>query len=192
MRLDSHTLGAVQFAVRLINAVVPGERRGRAYPAAAGQRELRDRISGVVPPIAGFHATPADAPGLARVAAQLRQVFAAVASGDMDAAAERTNAMMHEYDARPVLTRDPGRPWHLRFHTPDAPRVPAIGAAVTVAVASVLGSEHADRIGVCSAPTCDRVYLDLTRNGTKRFCGTACQNRAKNAAFRARQQTWRP
>ncbi|WP_203218370.1 CGNR zinc finger domain-containing protein [Nocardia brasiliensis] len=32
---------------------------------------------------------------------------------------------------------------------------------------------------MCSADNCDRVYLDTSRNGTKRFCGTACQNRAK-------------
>jgi hypothetical protein len=32
------------------------------------------------------------------------------------------------------------------------------------------------------------VFVDVSRNGTKRFCSTACQNRVKAAAFRARQR----
>ncbi len=51
----------------------------------------------------------------------------------------------------------------------------------------VLGSELHGRLGVCTAARCDRVYVDLSRNGTRRFCSTACQNRNKAAAFRARR-----
>ena len=31
--------------------------------------------------------------------------------------------------------------------------------------------------------------VDVSRNGTRRFCSTACQNRVKAAAFRERQKT---
>jgi predicted RNA-binding Zn ribbon-like protein len=51
----------------------------------------------------------------------------------------------------------------------------------------VLGSDLYGRLGVCTADRCDRVYVDTSRNGTRRFCSTACQNRIKAAAFRARQ-----
>jgi predicted RNA-binding Zn ribbon-like protein len=30
------------------------------------------------------------------------------------------------------------------------------------------------------------VYVDTSRNGTRRFCSTTCQNRVKTAAFRSR------
>ncbi len=50
----------------------------------------------------------------------------------------------------------------------------------------MLGGELYDRLGVCTAPHCDRVYVDTTRNGSRRFCSTACQNRVKAAAFRER------
>jgi predicted RNA-binding Zn ribbon-like protein len=53
----------------------------------------------------------------------------------------------------------------------------------------VLGSEFNDRLGVCTAPHCDRVYVDVSRNGTRRFCSTACQGRVKTAAFRARTRS---
>ena len=49
-----------------------------------------------------------------------------------------------------------------------------------------IGSAQADRLGVCQAPVCDRVYVDASKNGTRRFCSTACQNRVKAAAHRAR------
>jgi predicted RNA-binding Zn ribbon-like protein len=34
---------------------------------------------------------------------------------------------------------------------------------------------------------CDRVFVDVSRNGTRRFCSETCQNRVKVAAHRARQ-----
>jgi predicted RNA-binding Zn ribbon-like protein len=60
----------------------------------------------------------------------------------------------------------------------------AAGCATGLAV--VLGGSGADRLGVCTAPGCDRVFVDTSRNGTRRYCSTSCQNRVKTAAFRAR------
>nr|WP_281353576.1 CGNR zinc finger domain-containing protein [Phytoactinopolyspora mesophila] len=56
-------------------------------------------------------------------------------------------------------------------------------------LAVVLGNPVFDRLGICTAPMCDRVFVDTSRNGARRFCSTACQNRVKAAAFRARQRT---
>lgn len=186
MHLDSHTLAVVRDGVELVNVTVPGERRGRPYPPAADEAELLERLNSVVAAY-GYLVQPGDTDGMARAAGQLREVFDAVADDDMDRAAAQINAMITEYGARPTLIRHGTRPWHLHFHAPDAALVDGIAAASAVGLAFVLGSEHADRIGVCSAGNCDRVYLDTSRNGTKRFCSTACQNRSKTAAFRARR-----
>ncbi|MGW7325252.1 CGNR zinc finger domain-containing protein [Streptomyces sp. NPDC054845] len=40
---------------------------------------------------------------------------------------------------------------------------------------------------MCRAVRCDRVYVDTSRNAGRQFCSTACQNRTKAAAFRARK-----
>ena len=48
-------------------------------------------------------------------------------------------------------------------------------------------AKYAGRLGVCAAERCDRVYVDTSRNATRRFCSTACQSRTKAAAFRARR-----
>lgn len=44
------------------------------------------------------------------------------------------------------------------------------------------------RIKVCAEPTCRWAFLDLSRNGSRRWCDMSeCGNRAKNRAWRGRQ-----
>ncbi|MBS2962254.1 CGNR zinc finger domain-containing protein [Actinocrinis puniceicyclus] len=188
MDFGSHTVDVVDLAVSLVNAVVPGRSRGRVFAAANDIAELRQRVrsvSGLAPD--GQELTDAEARGMARVAQELRAVFEAAGEGKVDEAARLLNAMAVHYDARPMLLRHDDGPWHLHFHGPRAGLVESAGGSLAVALAYVLGSDYADRIGICSAPSCDRVYVDVSRNGTKRFCSTACQNRVKAANFRARQ-----
>ena len=187
MDFGSHTVGSVDLAVSLVNAIVPGESRGRVYPAADGVEELRGRAQAVPGLTPGRPLTDKETRGVAKIAEELHAVFAAAQDGDLDTAARLLNAMIVRYDARPTLLRHDNEPWHLHFHGPGAGVVEGIGGATSVALAFVFGSEYADRVGMCSAPSCDRVYVDVSRNGTKRYCSTACQNRVKAASFRARQ-----
>ncbi|GGP10772.1 CGNR zinc finger domain-containing protein [Nonomuraea glycinis] len=188
MDFNSHTDGVIKVAVGLVNSLTPGERRGRPAPppadvAAAATEGLRVGYPEHRP------ATEAEAAELVEVALRLRAVFAAVAAGDLDTAALRINALLVETDARPMLQRHDGEPWHLHFHGPGGAMAGDWAASCATGLALVLGSEFADRLGVCTAPHCDRVYVDVSRNGTRRFCSTPCQNRVKTAAFRARSKS---
>jgi predicted RNA-binding Zn ribbon-like protein len=42
------------------------------------------------------------------------------------------------------------------------------------------------RLRSCEAEDCDGVLLDLSRNGSKRFCSIRCGNRMNMIAFRQR------
>ena len=86
------------------------------------------------------------------------------------------------------LARHDGEPWHLHFHEHGADFAESWVASLATGLAVVLGSEHASRLGVCSANACDRVFVDTSRDGTRRFCSTSCQSRVKAAAFRARRR----
>jgi len=183
----------VTVAVRLVNTLTPGEAHGRPYlpprgaalPAAvtaalrAGRPDVRE-------------VSAREAAGFPAVARALRAVFDAVAAGGTDDAARLANEMLARTGARPRLDRHDGEPWHLHFH--GAEDTPATGwaAGCATGLAVVLGSDQQDRLGVCAAPRCDRVYVDTSRNATRRFCSTACQNRVKAAAFRAAHQPARP
>ncbi|WP_440068009.1 CGNR zinc finger domain-containing protein [Streptosporangium sp. OZ121] len=172
-------------AVGLVNELTPGERRGRDFPPP------RDLVAAATEGLRTGHpdhreVTETEAGELVEIAARLRVVFDAVTRGDVDAAALRVNDLLEETRARPMLERHDGEPWHLHFHGPGGTMAGDWAASCATGLAIVLGSEYHDRLGVCTAPHCDRVYVDVSRNGTRRFCGTTCQNRVKTAAFRAR------
>ncbi|MBO3744697.1 CGNR zinc finger domain-containing protein [Streptosporangiaceae bacterium NEAU-GS5] len=188
MNFNSHTDGVIAAAVALVNALTPGDRRGKPYEppppgperAAAAWQELRAIYR------EAREVTAGEADDLAEVAAELRVVFEAVARDDLDTAAHRLNELFVRFHAHPWLDRHDDEPWHLHFHGANGSYGHEWGAGCATGLAVVLGSEHHDRLGVCTAPRCDRVYIDVSRNGTRRFCSTACQNRVKTAAFRAR------
>lgn len=130
--------------------------------------------------------TAAEAAEFGPVAQSLRAVFDANAAGDADLAALRVNEMLAATGARPWLDKHDGEPWHLHFHGSDSSPVTGWAAGCATGLAVVLGSSLHGRLGGCTAPRCDRVYVDTSRNGTRRFCSTSCQNRVKAAAFRAK------
>jgi predicted RNA-binding Zn ribbon-like protein len=188
VNFNSHTDAVVGTAVALVNLLTPGEERGREYQPPAGA-DLAARLNALFKSAGSrTEVTAAEAAGFAPVAAGLRAVFAGVAAGDVDAAARQVNDMLAATGAHPALDRHDGEPWHIHFHSADetSPAVSwAAGCATGLAI--VLGGELYDRLGVCTAPRCDRVYVDTSRNGSRRFCSTACQNRVKAAAFRERR-----
>ena len=187
VNFNSHTDAVVAMAVEFVNLLTEGERRGRRYlPPAAEDRVAR--LGALLRAAGGRVATEADAADFASLAGQLRAVFARVAAGDLDGAAGRVNDLLRVTGAHPALERHDGEPWHVHFHAADEHSLAkgwAAGCATGLAI--VLGGEYHDRLGVCTAPHCDRVYVDTSRNGSRRFCSTACQNRVKAAAFRERQ-----
>ncbi|WP_086829666.1 CGNR zinc finger domain-containing protein [Allokutzneria sp. NRRL B-24872] len=132
------------------------------------------------------HLTEAEVGRLAGLAVDLRAVIEAIAGGDHDAAAGVVNRLLVESEARPRLLRDGAGPWHLAFHDAEADVVRRWTAGFAVAFAAVLGDDSAQRLGCCAAPRCDRVFVDGSQGRTKRFCGVACQNRVKAAAYRRR------
>ncbi|MEV0596832.1 CGNR zinc finger domain-containing protein [Nonomuraea cavernae] len=185
MNFNSHTDLVVRVAVELVNALTPGEGHGRAVPPSGERAAVANSALRAVYP-SHREVTEAEAGELAATAARLRAVFEAVARGDLDAAAQQVNDLLEETHARPMLERHDGEPWHLHFHGPGGTMAGDWAASCATGLAMVLGSEFGDRLGVCTAPHCDRVYVDVSRNGTRRFCSTTCQNRVKTAAFRAR------
>jgi len=187
VEFNSHTDSVVRVAVELVNLLTPGYALGREYQPPAGDTERAEAVTAVLRAGGGRRAvTPAEAAGMGEVAGELRDVFTAVDTGWVDAAAELVNAMLTRTGAHPALERHDGEPWHLHFHAADASMVSGWAAGCATGLAVVLGGELYDRLGVCTAPRCDRVYVDTSRNGTRRYCSTACQNRVKTAAFRAR------
>jgi predicted RNA-binding Zn ribbon-like protein len=190
---DSHVSGTVVAAVELVNAVTPGLRGGRPAEVPAGPA-LAAAVTAAVQ-----HSTRHPLPPVADAAAEqlvvwarrLRVVIEHVEADRIDEACTELNAVLVESRAVPALARHDGESWHLHFHRPDAPEAESWAAPLATGLAVVLGNPAIDRLGVCRAEACDRVYVDVSRNGTRRFCSTACQNRVKAAAYRRRRSETR-
>lgn len=182
MEFDSHINAVVVTAVALVNAVTPGHHGGREVAAPTGAA-LVSAVAGAL----GEPVDAADAAALAGWAPRLRAVVDRVEDGEIDTACGLLNDVLRDSGAVPTLSRHDGEPWHLHFHRPDAGFAEGWVTGMATGLAVVLGNPAVDRLGVCRADACDRVYVDTSRNGTRRFCSTACQNRVKAAAFRARR-----
>ena len=188
MEFGSHTDSVVAATAALVNVTTPGERRGRPYLVATGP----DLVGALTEALrAGDRRTSAPTagaiPALVELGAACRPVFELAGDREFDQAAAAANELLQRYRPTPHLDRHDSEPWHLHFHGQEHADPSGWGGGVAVGLATVLGSDYPDRLGVCAAPACDRVFVDVSRNGTRRFCSTACQNRVKAATHRARQ-----
>jgi predicted RNA-binding Zn ribbon-like protein len=99
--------------------------------------------------------------------------------------ANRLNELLAAHPAHPHLAKDDGH-WQVHHHPVDAGLVPMATAVSAEAMARMIGAGEGSRLGTCDSDDCDRVFVDASRNGSRRFCSTTCQNRIKAAAFRRR------
>jgi predicted RNA-binding Zn ribbon-like protein len=192
VHFDSHIQLLLEASASLVNELTDGERRGKRYTAPSGAALTRAAASAL--PSGGRATVPAELPAvsaeyLASAAREMRVIFEAMEDQRADEAAASVNRMLRETGARPQLDRVPGEPWQVHFHGASDTYGVGWAAGCATALALAIGSELAGRLGVCVAPRCDRVYVDASRNGVRRFCSAPCQSRVKAAAFRARRES---
>ncbi|NIK57338.1 CGNR zinc finger domain-containing protein [Kribbella shirazensis] len=185
---DSHARSVLAAAVEYVNRLTAGYSGGAAYAVPADERQaVADALTAIGHPPKSVPAD--DARRLVQLAARMRIVFEAADAGDLDTAATEINALLLDTNARPQLDRGKDRPWSLHFHGPDEQLANGWAAGCAAGLALAVGSDLAGRLGVCDAPNCDRVFVDVSKNGQRRFCSPQCQSRVKAAAHRARQAT---
>ena len=171
----------------LVNLATAHWRGGASVQPLAGEdlattfaAQLGDRAG------AALRAVPDAGRRLTDLAAELRQALLAEHPADQ---ANRINAIIGRYGAQPYLVEDVGQPFHLHFHGSGGTQVEALGGEFATALALIVDGYGPDRFGVCGAHQCEAVYIDLTRNASRRYCSAACTARAKTAAYRSRRQT---
>lgn len=104
-----------------------------------------------------------------------------------DEAVDVVNRMLREARALPYLTRHDGSDWHIHATDPSAPLAERIRVEAALALIDVIRMNETHRLRVCAADDCTGIFLDLSRNGSKRFCTVRCGNRMNMVAFRARR-----
>ena len=119
--------------------------------------------------------------------AALRPLLAQVWELAADDAVALVNTMLREAGALPQLVKHDGWDYHLHATSSDAPLADRIAVDAAMAFTDVIRTGQLDRLRRCAADDCDHVHVDLSKNRSRRFCGTACANRVNVAAYRTRQ-----
>lgn len=107
---------------------------------------------------------------------------------DADATVAAVDDALAGLQVRPRLTTHDGRPPHLHFERDGVDTVERLRVNTVLALARTVTHDGADRLGRCDAEGCRRAFVDVSRNGRRRFCATACANRTHVAAHRARHR----
>jgi predicted RNA-binding Zn ribbon-like protein len=100
----------------------------------------------------------------------------------------RLNALLALASPRPYATDHDGE-LHLHYARPDAGVVEQLTTTVAMGLSQVVVQHGWQRLGVCSAEGCGNVYVDTSRNASRRYCSNTCASRSTVAAYRARQRT---
>jgi predicted RNA-binding Zn ribbon-like protein len=130
--------------------------------------------------------TEADVDAVKRFRSRLRE---AITARDVDRSAHVLNALLDEADARPRVSVHDGSEPHLHFEPADAGLVRWLGAVTAMGLSIVLVEEGLDRFGVCDSDACGDVYVDASRNRSRRHCSDRCTTRENVAAYRRRRRS---
>lgn len=115
--------------------------------------------------------------------AKVRGIFAA---SSVEHAAAVVNSLIADSGTSPHLTDHDGR-WHIHYTSMNAPIADRLAAIIGMCLASILTETGIERLGVCAADDCEDVFIDTSKNRSRRFCGDTCSTRTNVAAYRARK-----
>lgn len=130
-------------------------------------------------------ATETDLHEIRALRARLREVFKAP---DDVAAAKIINGILSDVGAVPRLSVHAGAAPHMHFEPIDAVPARWLGAVTAMGLSVALIEGGFDRFGTCGSSTCEDVFVDTSRNKSRRHCSDTCTTRENVAAYRARQR----
>ena len=105
---------------------------------------------------------------------------------DSDDAVDEVNDLLVDAKALPQLVRHDDLDWHIHATDIDAPLARRILVEAAMAFVDVIRADEIERLRVCDADDCEGLYVDMSKNASRRFCSTRCGNRMAVRAYRAR------
>lgn len=120
--------------------------------------------------------------------ARLDAVVSSCEAGDEEAAIDMLNGLLAQTGAVPQVVAHDGRGPHVHVSRPTAPMADRIAAHLAMGLAELVVAGESGRVRSCQSPTCRDVFMDLSRNRSRRYCDSrTCGNRLHVAAYRARK-----
>jgi predicted RNA-binding Zn ribbon-like protein len=104
--------------------------------------------------------------------------------GDEAAAVRSLNRILRESHAKPQFERD-GDEWRLRW---VGGVVDVLGSTTALSLLEAIRDDGLERFGICAGAPCCCVFVDRSRNRSRRFCSDLCADRVAQAALRVRRR----
>jgi len=175
MDYDTYGSGAVELAIDLANAQLE---------ASAAVSDFLHAHDEWFSPGTALEISDRDTAALARTARLIRGVAVAHSQEEV---IERLNELLGLARPRPYATDHDGE-LHLHYARADASVLEQVTTTVAMGLSQVVVQHGWQRLGVCSAEGCDDVYVDTSRNASRRYCSNTCASRSTVAAYRARRK----
>jgi predicted RNA-binding Zn ribbon-like protein len=105
-------------------------------------------------------------------------------------AVDALNPILREFGGPPQLERD-GAAWRFRYGPREDDGVGVVAAPAALGLLEAIRLHGLDRFGRCRAAPCRCVFVDRSRNRSRRYCCELCADRANQAASRRRRRTGR-
>lgn len=172
----------VKVAVALVNT----------FEAGAGVERLRTvaDLAAFIGAHEGAGSRPGRAPtrrdldAVRELRSRLRLVFAA---DDPAEAVGIVNGILADVGATPRVSLHGSSP-HLHIEPGDAGPAQWLGAVTAMGLSVALIEGGLERLGTCASSACDDVFVDTSRNRSRRHCSDTCTTRENVAAYRKRRR----
>ncbi|MGN6681725.1 MAG: CGNR zinc finger domain-containing protein [Streptosporangiaceae bacterium] len=167
-------------AVRLVNSGVCDAdadplRSCEAFRAFAAERSF---LSASV--------TQHDVDRLKLLRAELAKVFASAVDGDDQGAAARLNGLLMMHPVLPELVQHDGQAWHV--HLSESGSVTdRYSAAAVIGLSLLVSGLGMERLGICAIASCTQVFIDGSKNKSRRYCREHSAARGNVTALRGQR-----
>jgi predicted RNA-binding Zn ribbon-like protein len=152
------------------------------YERLATLDDLRRFLDRVGRPEAASVARQRDLIEIRQLRARLRRVFVAQ---DLGEAARLLNETAEQAAAVPRL-EDVDGTWQVRFGPTERSVAAHLAATAAAGLIDIVQAHGLSRFGTCSGPPCTGVFVDATKNRSKRYCCRWCADREAQRRHRAR------
>jgi predicted RNA-binding Zn ribbon-like protein len=174
-----------ELAVRLVNSAVSD---GDADPSHAdplrSEQAFREFVADR--PFLAGPVTGHDLDHLRLLRTELAEVFGCAVEGAGQQVADRLNALMMVHPVYPVLVNHDGEPWHIHLSGTGSV-TDRYAAAAASSLALLVNQLGAERLGICSIASCDRVFIDGSSNKSRQYCGHHSASRGNVTSLRGQR-----
>ncbi|OXM87047.1 CGNR zinc finger domain-containing protein [Paenibacillus rigui] len=118
----------------------------------------------------------------------LRTVFELARERKAQEAAALLNEQLRMSGATPRISWLHG-PYHLHFESVEDGCAHWLATTTTMGLSFVLIEFGTERFGICASTSCQKVFIDTSKNKSKLYCSEACAHRESVAAFRKRKRS---